>query len=271
MKTILITGASSGIGKATAELFSHKGWNVAATMRDIGNGVQFQDFNNINCYTMDVTHIDSVEKCIGQIIQKYGSIDVLVNNAGIYETNPLEGAGIQDIDRLIKTNIYGVVHVTRAILPHFRKNNGGKIINISSLAGRATFPFQSIYHLTKWAVEGFSEGLRYELQNLNIRVITVAPGIVKTSLWKDLDKQSASDYPREYQAIFKNWFSYLNANIQKGTLPEQEARVIYNAATGNTRKLRYSSDFNTRLAVFLHTILPLNTFQSIIAKQAKII
>lgn len=269
MKTILITGAASGIGKATAEIFSHNGWNVAATMRDIEKATQFRNLRNINCYTMDVTDVQSIEKCIGQIIQEYGMIDVLVNNAGIYETDPLEAATFDKIDILIKTNIYGVVNVTKAVLPHFRQNKSGIIVNISSVAGRATFPFQSIYNLTKWAVEGFSEGLRYELKKLNIKVKSFAPGSVKTNLWKDLGKHSIEIYSKEYQSDFNNWFSYLNGNIQKGFPPEHEAKLIYKAITDNKDKFRYSSDFNTKLATFLHNFLPINIFQSFISKQAK--
>jgi NADP-dependent 3-hydroxy acid dehydrogenase YdfG len=270
MRTILITGAASGIGKATAELFSQKGWNVVATMRNIEQAEQFKNSKNINCYTMDVTNVQSIEKCIEQIIQEFGKVDVLLNNAGVYETDPLEGATFEKIDLLIKTNVYGVVNVTKSVLPHFRHNKSGLIVNISSIAGRATFPFQSIYHLTKWAVEGFSEGLRYELKNLNIKVKSIAPGSVKTNLWNDLDKKAFEIYPKEYQTNFKSWFSYLTRNIQKGLLPNHEAKVIYKAVNDNKEKFRYSSDFNTKLAVFLHTILPLNAFQLFISKQAKI-
>lgn len=270
MRTILITGAASGIGKATAELFSQNGWNVAATMRNIENAPQFENLKNINCYAMDVTDVHAIDKCIKQIIQEFGRIDVLVNNAGIYETGPLEAISSDKIDHLIQTNVYGVVNVTKAVLPHFRKNNSGIIVNVSSIAGRATFPYQSVYHLTKWAIEGFSEGLRYELKKLNIQVKTIAPGSVKTNLWKKLGDHSVEQYPEAYQPGFRNWFSYLKKNIQKGFLPGHEAEFIYKAVTDKKDKLRYSTDLNTRLATFLHTVLPVNVYQSIISKQAKI-
>ncbi len=268
MKTIVITGASSGIGKATAELFSRNGWNVAATMRNIENASQFKNLSNINCYHMDVTDKETVDKCMGQIIQEFGKIDVLLNNAGIYETGPLEETSMDRIDKLIQTNIIGVVNVTKAVLPHFRQNKDGMIVNVSSIAGRATFPFQSAYHLTKWAVEGFSEALRYELKDLNIKVKSFAPGSVKTNLWNDLGKQPIENYPEEYKSNFRNWFSYLNANIQKGFLPEHEALAIFQAVTDKKNKFRYSSDRNTKMATFLHAVLPINAFQRIISKQA---
>ncbi len=266
MKTIVITGAASGIGKATAELFSQNGWNVAATFRDLKKASQFEGFKTINCYSMDVTNIESVDKCINQIIQEFGRIDVLLNNAGVYDTNPLESTSPETIDLLIKTNVLGVINVTKAVLPYFRKNKCGMIVNVTSIAGRATFPFQSVYHLTKWAIEGFSEGLRYELKNINIKVKSFSPGSVKTNLWKDLEKQSSDNYPKEYQDNFRNWFKYLNKNIQKGFPPEHEAKAIFNAVTDNKNRFRYSSDFNTKMAVFLHTFLPTNTFQRLFYK-----
>jgi NADP-dependent 3-hydroxy acid dehydrogenase YdfG len=269
MKTIVITGASSGIGKATARLFSENGWNVAATMRNLEKAEEFKEYKNTNCFFMDVTDVQSVEKCVGQIIQEFGSIDVLINNAGVYETNPLEETSFEKIDQLIQTNIYGTVNITKIVLQHFRQNQSGLIVNISSIAGRATFPFQSIYQLTKWAVEGFSESLRYELKNQNICVKTIEPGCIKTNLWRSLGNRSFENYPSVYKTNFNNWLKYLNNNIQKGNLPDFEARAIYKAVTDKKYRLHYSSDFNTKLAVFLHTFLSVNAFQSFISKQVK--
>jgi NADP-dependent 3-hydroxy acid dehydrogenase YdfG len=181
MNTILITGASNGIGKETALLFAKKGWKVAATTRNPEHLSLFTDINNITTYLLDVRNRDSIKFCIERVIQDLGKIDVIVNNAGTYTTNPLELTPDKTLDDIIETNINGVLVTTKEILEHFRKNKSGTIINISSVVGRVTFPFQSIYQASKWAVEGFSESLCYELKPLNIKVKIIEPGMVKTN------------------------------------------------------------------------------------------
>lgn len=269
MKTIVITGAASGIGSATAKLFSLNGWNVAATMRNIDKADDFKDFKNINCYSLDVTSIISIESCIAQIIQEYGKIDVIVNNAGIYETEPLELATHETIDNLIKTNIQGTINTIKAILPHFRNNKTGIIVNVSSIAGRVTFPFQTVYHATKWAIEGLSEGLRYELNPLNIKVKVVEPGMVKTNLYISIPEKRFENYPIEYSGSYKKWHTYLLGNYKKGYSPDLDAKTIYTAVNQNNNKLRYSTDFNTKLVFVLRSVFSLIMFQNIVSKQIK--
>ncbi|MDI6401766.1 SDR family NAD(P)-dependent oxidoreductase [Balneolaceae bacterium ANBcel3] len=266
MKTIVITGASSGIGKATAILFSKKGWNVAATMRYTTTSSLFDGYPSIRSYFMDVLDKDSMDACIQQILTDSGRIEVLVNNAGVYETGPCEGTSQELTDRLIHTNIRGVAYATQSVLPHFRQNKGGIIVLVSSVAGRAVFPFQSLYHMTKWAIEGFGEGLRYELNALNVRVKSYAPGVVKTNLWDELDRHSSISYPPEYDQKFKHWLSYLKGNVEKGTSPEQDAEAIYELVMDNKDTFYYSSDFNTKMAAFLHRFLPVNIFQKMMSK-----
>lgn len=269
MKTIVITGAASGIGMATAKLFSLKGWNVAATMRNIEKADTFKDYENINCYSLDVTTIKSIESCIAQIIQEYGKIDVIVNNAGIYETEPLELATHETIENLIKTNIQGTIHTIKAILPHFRNNKSGIVVNVSSIAGRVAFPYQTVYHATKWAIEGLSEGLRYELNPLNIKVKVVEPGMVKTNLYDSILEKRFEKYPLDYSGNFKKWHSYLLNNYRKGYSPDLDAKTIYKAVTTPNNKLRFSTDFNTKLVLLLHLVFPLTLFQNMVRNQLK--
>lgn len=268
MKSVIITGAASGIGKETAVLFAKNGWKVAATMRNSEQLPLFADIKNITTYVLDVKDKNSIKSCIKQVIQDFGKIDVIVNNAGIYATNPLEFTPDETIDDVVETNIKGFLYTTKTILEHFRENKSGVIVNVSSIAGRATFPFQSIYHTSKWAIEGFSESLYYELKPLNIKVKVVEPGMVKTNIYNSVLDFSFEQYPVEYQGKFKNWHNYLMQNFKNGYLPELDAKTIYKAVSENSSKLRYTTDFTTKMAIFLRSILPLPMFQNIISKQS---
>lgn len=267
MKTVLITGAASGIGRSTAILFSKNGWNVAATMRSLDKSDEFKEYKNVNCYCIDVTNYKSIEQCIERIIQEFGKIDALVNNAGIYDTEPLELTSYETIDKLIKTNVNGYLYTIKAILPHFRKNKEGVILNVSSIAGRVTFPYQSVYHASKWAIEGMSEGLKYELDPLNIKVKIVEPGMVKTNLYNSITDNSFDKYPVDYANRYKKWHKYLIGNYKKGYYPYLDATTIYKAVNDNKNKLRYVTDLNTKLVFFLRAIFSLSAFQNIVNKQ----
>ena len=267
----MITGTSSGIGKETAILFAKKGWNVAATMRRSEDFSIFSDIKNITPYLLDVKDRGSVKSCIERIVHDFGKIDVIVNNAGIYATNPLELSSDDTIDDIVETNIKGVLSVTKAILEHFRKNRSGIIVNVSSIAGCVTFPFQSIYHTSKWAIEGFSESLYYELKPLNIKVKVVEPGMVKTNIYNSVLNIHFEKYPNEYQDNFKKWHHYLMKNYENGYSPRLDANTIYNAVNSNKSKLRYTSDFTTKLVLFLRFLFPLSLFQKLVYKSTNLI
>jgi NADP-dependent 3-hydroxy acid dehydrogenase YdfG len=267
MRTVLITGTSSGIGKETAILFAKKGWRVAATMRDTEHISLFTDIENITTYVLDVRNKNSITSCIKQVIQDFGKIDVLVNNAGIYTTNPLELTSDETIDDVVETNIKGLIYTTKTLVEHFRGNKSGIIVNVSSIAGRVTFPFQSIYHTSKWAIEGLSESLYYELKPLKIKVKVVEPGMVKTNIYSSVMDFPFEQYPIDYQENFKKWHRYLMKNFRNGYLPELDAKTIYKAVNSNNSRLRYTSDFTTKMVFFLRSLLPLTVFQNIINKQ----
>lgn len=270
MKTILITGASSGIGKETAILFAKKGWKVAATMRSIEKLSIFENYENIYSYLLDVKDRNSIKICIKQVIQDFGKIDAIVNNAGIYTISPLELTSDETIEEIINTNIKGVIYTTQIILEHFRENKTGTIVNISSIAGRATFPFQSVYHTSKWAIEGFSESLYYELQPLDIKIKVVEPGVVKTDIYNSVLDFPFDTYLDEYRERFRKGHNSLMKNYRNGYLPILDAQTIYKAVNSKSSKLRYTTDFTTKLALFLHKHLPLYLFQNLIKKQSGI-
>jgi NADP-dependent 3-hydroxy acid dehydrogenase YdfG len=264
MKTILITGASNGIGRETAMLFARNGWKVAATTRNPEYFPRLEGIGNVTAYLLDVKDRDSVKSCIRQVIQDFGKIDALVNNAGVFTTNPLELTPDETIDDIVETNIKGVFCMTRTILEHFRENRSGTIVNVSSVAGRVTFPFMSIYHASKWAVEGFSESLYYELKPLNIKVKIIEPGMVKTNLYNSVQEFPFDRYPEEYRSGFRKWHRLLLERYENGYSPELEARTIFKAVNSNSSKLRYTTDLATKALFLLRAILPLSLFQRIV-------
>jgi NADP-dependent 3-hydroxy acid dehydrogenase YdfG len=270
MKTVFITGASSGIGKAAAVLFQQRGWNVAATMRHPEKETELTRLNNVRCYPVDVTDTNSIKESIAAVFQDFGNIDVLVNNAGVYITKPFEMLSEDDMDHIINTNIIGTMNMIKTILPHFRSRKQGVIINISSVAGRTTFPFQSLYHSSKWAIEGMTEGIQNELDKMNIRVKMVEPGMVKTKLYNPIKNLYTDDYPEEYSVSFKNWHKYLMESFDKGYAPEVTARTIYKAASDNKSKLRYASGLDTKLVFLLRGLLPFSLYRLVIRSLCKL-
>lgn len=180
MKTILITGASSGIGRSTAELFQSNGWNVAATMRDPVMGSKLEDHSSTLVTRLDVTDSVSISDAVEKTLERFGKIDVLLNNAGYGAYGPLEAFSLEQVERQFSTNVTGLLAVTKAVLPHMRAAKSGLIVNISSIGGLMTFPLGSLYHGSKFAVEGISESLHFELEPLGIGVKIVEPGMTKT-------------------------------------------------------------------------------------------
>lgn len=269
-KTVFITGTATGIGKATALVFHKKGWNVAATMKSMKNISDFSTLKDINCYKLDVTDAKSIKESVDAALSDFGGIDVLVNNAGVYSTGPLESTPDEMIKRIFKVNVHGTINVTKTILPHFRKKRKGIIINVSSIAGKITFPYQSIYHGTKWALEGFSEGLSHELKAFNILVKTVEPGMVKTNLYDSVRHFPENLFPKDYRNGFKNWHTFLFNNFKKGYGPEISARTIFKAANDNRSKLRYTSGWDIRMAFLLKKFVPNCLFNTAIQKAAGI-
>ena len=179
-KTSLITGSSTGIGRAAAFKFQQEGWNVIATMRTPEKEEDLGKLENVLVTRLDVQDLASIDAAIAQGIDNFGKIDVVVNNAGYGLMGTFESASRESVKRQYDVNVFGLFDVTRAVLPHFRANQSGMYINISSIGGRMTFPLISLYHSTKFAVEGFSESLHYELDPLGIQVKLVEPGAIAT-------------------------------------------------------------------------------------------
>ena len=238
-KTILITGASSGIGKATAVLFQQKGWNVVATMRKPDEERELSDLENVLVIRLDVTDTDSIAKAVALGIKRFGNIDALLNNAGYGAYGPLEATPIEKIERQFATNVIGLLNTTKAVLSHFRKNKSGMIINISSMGGKITFPLGSLYHGTKFAVEGISEALHYEMNEIGVKVKVIEPGMVMTDFGGRSFDFSNDESLSAYQNLVQGVFTGFGASQASASTAADIAEVIYRAAIDGKDQLRY--------------------------------
>lgn len=239
--TILITGASSGIGKATAHLFHANGWNVIATMRSPENETELTALDNTLVTRLDVTDADSISAAVEAGIARFGKIDVLLNNAGYGAYGPLEAFPMDRIRRQFDTNVIGLLETTKAVLPHMRANASGTIVNISSIGGQMTFPLGALYHGTKFAVEGISEAMHYELEAAGIKTKIVEPGMIATDFggrsFDFVNDEAMAEYQSVVQALFATWGSPdMAANASPASLV---AEVIWVAVTDGTNQLRY--------------------------------
>ena len=240
-KTILITGASTGIGKATAKFFNEKNWNVVATMRKPEEENELNSLDNVLVARLDVLDLDSIDTAIKAGIEKFGKIDVLVNNAGYGAYGPLESFPRENIIRQFNTNVIGLLDVTRAILQHFRANKDGIVVNISSIGGKMTFPLGSLYHGTKFSVEGISEALSFELAEIGCKVKIVEPGAIETDFSGRSFDFSNDENMLEYQGIVGKVMSGFGKVLQRSSQPIVVAKVIYEAVNDGTNKLRYEA------------------------------
>ena len=240
-KTILITGASSGIGKATARLFADRGWNVVATMRNTEDGAELTG-DNILVTRLDLLDTDSIAAAVSAGEERFGSIDVLLNNAGFGAYGPLEATPMETIRRQFEVNFFGLIEATKAALAGMRAQKSGLIINISSVGGRMTYPMGTLYHSSKWAVEGLSEALHYELWPLGVRVKIVEPGGVKTDFGGRSFVFTTDPSLEEYQPMVEAMTSAMETMDTSGHQdPAEVAEIIWSAATDGTDQLRYIS------------------------------
>ncbi|WP_338875536.1 SDR family oxidoreductase [Spirosoma sp. SC4-14] len=238
-KTVFITGASSGFGKQTALLFQKNGWNVIATMRSPEKETQLTQLENVLIERLDVQDTESIQQVIKAGIDTFGPIDVLINNAGYGVMGVFESATQEQIQQQYAVNVFGMMHVTQAVLPYMRAQSSGVIINISSFGGVVALPFGSLYNSSKFAMEGFSEALSHEVFPFGISVKIVEPGGVDTNFRNGLD-MIKNDIPA-YNPLLASFFgryAQTTGHLPKAS-PKQVAAIIYEAATDGKQQLRY--------------------------------
>ena len=239
-QTILITGASSGIGKETAKYFQEKGWNVIATMRNPEKETELTKLDNILVTKLDVLSLDSIQAALDKGINKFGRIDVIVNNAGYGVDGAFEAMSDDIIEKQFNTNVLGVMRVTREAIKWMRPNGGGRIIQISSMGGKITFPLYSIYHATKFAIEGFTESLQYELAQFNIQMKLIEPGPIVTDFYGRNRQFIQPTNTNDYNAFIQKFNEAAEKVMKDAEGPNVVAKTIYQAATDNNGQMRYA-------------------------------
>lgn len=252
-QTIFITGASTGLGRATALLFASKGWKVIATMRSPEKETELGKVPGVTVMGLDVTNPAQIAETAKAAVA-LGPIDVLFNNAGYGLAGAFEGATDAQLVDQLNTNLLGVMRVTQAFLPALREQGKGTIITTTSIGGLVAFPFNSVYHATKWGLEGWSESLAFELEPFGLKVKTIAPGGIST----DFAGRSLvfTTHPAYMEAIGKTMAAFSDPDRRSnGSTAEQVAQAVYDAVTDDADRITYvagedaKANYAQRLAV----------------------
>jgi NAD(P)-dependent dehydrogenase (short-subunit alcohol dehydrogenase family) len=244
-RVAVVTGSSSGIGHETSLTFARNGFLTYATMRNLDKGENIKSLAEkeklpLKTVQLDVTDDISVKNAIQSITAEANRIDVLVNNAGYAVVGSFEDCSIEEIKAQYETNLFGVIRVTQAVLPVMRKQKSGIIVNISSGAGKIAIPVQSAYVSTKFAIEGLSESMAYELEPFGIKVVLVEPGFVKTNIGNNIvTAKKSQDANSPYSQLTEKMVSFIEHGLEAGSPPDVVAKVVLKAVTSENPNLRY--------------------------------
>jgi NAD(P)-dependent dehydrogenase (short-subunit alcohol dehydrogenase family) len=248
-KVAVVTGSSSGMGYETSLILARNGFHTYATVRKLeGEGSnQILDIAKnenlpLQIIQLDVNNEKSVTEAVNRIANEKGRIDVVINNAGYDLMGALEETSMDEIKGQFETNFFGAVRVMQAVIPTMRKQRAGIIVNITSLGGRISFPLNSTYHATKFALEGLSESIRYELEPLGIKLIVIEPGGVGSNFLKNLKWASKTSDPlnSQYSSMRSSILEYFKQWAQNLAHPSEVAKVILQAVTSDNPEFRYT-------------------------------
>lgn len=257
-KTIIITGASAGIGKALAEYFGKQGHRVYGLSR---KKVESPYFTSI---ATDITEKEQIDNAINQILEKEKQIHILINNAGMGMVGAVEDATKEDITKLFNLNLVGAVQMITAVMPTMREQKQGQIINISSIGSEMGLPFRGFYSASKSALDKVTEAMRYEVSQWNVEVCTLHLGDIKTNI---ADHRVKSNISKPYELIFNKVYALMNAHVDSGTEPIEVAKYIDKLLQKKTWKAHYYfGKFGQKIGVPLKWLLPQNFYENLMRK-----
>lgn len=278
-RVVLITGCSSGIGRATAELLAGQGWTVYASARDIA-AIESLGSQGCKLLSLDVTDHDSMAAAVNTVERDEGAVGVLVNNAGFGLHGAVETTPMEDVRRQFETNFFGLVTLTQLVLPAMRKHGGGKIVNMSSMGGKLTLPGGAFYHASKHAVEAFSDALRLEVRPLGIDVIVIEPGIISTGFGEvaigGIAGTEVDDSPYglygpyglfNQKVMLKINGAYRARMLGGPASPRSVAKVVHKAISSSHPKTRYPVTAGARALLLARRLLPDRAFDALLARQ----
>ncbi len=238
MPSVLVTGVSTGIGKAVAERFADEGWDVVGTVRDTSKRPEFESGGDrIALERLDLAVPGNARELADRVLAGPGCPDILINNAGMLQFGPVEFVSAEETERIFRVNVFETVELALAFVPAMRERGSGTIVNVTSLGGRMVFPFFAVYNASKHALEGYSEGLWHELQPFGIRVKAVEPGFVETAIWGKVLGPGV-EKPEPYTKYMEAMEGF-ESSITDRTPPKQAAEEIFAAATDSSDRLRY--------------------------------
>ncbi len=266
-KVVFITGGSSGIGKSIGEYLASKDFIVYGTTRNVS---KYPDHNTFGLVEMDVNKPESIKKAVSQVISKEGRLDVLINNAGVGITGPIEETPDEEITRNFDTNLNGPIRVIQTVLPQMRSQGGGLIINVTSIAGHMGLPFRGIYSASKGALSLVTEALRMEVKEFGIKVVNVAPGDFATNIASGRYHTPVTEQS-PYLKTYGKTLESINEDVSSGQDPIKVAQKVYNIIQKENPKVNYAVGlFLQRLSLLLKKILPCKIYERLLLNHYKL-
>ena len=266
-KVVLITGGSSGIGKSIGILLAEKGHTVYGTSR---NPAKFKDFTAFKLIALDVRDTETIQKAVSTIIEAEGRLDVLINNAGVGITGPIEETPDEEIHKAFQTNLYGPIAVMKAALPQMRKQKRGHIVNVTSIAGYMGLPYRGIYSATKGALELVTEAMRMEVKMFGIEIANVAPGDFATNI--AAGRYHTPVYENSpYKEVYGNMLKEMDAHVDGGSDPKIMAEAVLKIIETKKPKIHYKvGAFMQKFSIVLKRALPDKVYEKMLMNHYKL-